>query len=340
MKMSPEFMQTKEGQQMMKLASSLKQPSVNNHPCNHSNKASNHTGGGKEIPPMCANSLSLSNSVNNVSVSTSTNCTEPDCDGNHDDNYDSIDDNCSEKSSSTSNSTSQKEGKYCDCCYCEFFGHGNPPVAPTSKNYAEMRDKLRLRLKKKQNEVKSDEPLNSKCSLRDLHSHPCTHAPASIKDLPPVTCGDDSEEPTTETRGLDELISFINGTDKDGQGNQQLSAKAAKRARQKRRKAEEKARQEEERLMAERREMERRRQEEIKAKLQAAMALENAARMEGMTKRQKKQAAKQARSCRETPPPATPAVAATMTQSTTSNSSTSLDSSQEKLGTHASSKVE
>ncbi len=34
------------------------------------------------------------------------------------------DDSSSEHSSSTSNSTNQKEGKYCDCCYCEFFGHG------------------------------------------------------------------------------------------------------------------------------------------------------------------------------------------------------------------------
>lgn len=33
-------------------------------------------------------------------------------------------DSCSEHSSSTSTSTNQKEGKYCDCCYCEFFGHG------------------------------------------------------------------------------------------------------------------------------------------------------------------------------------------------------------------------
>lgn len=33
-------------------------------------------------------------------------------------------DSSSEHSSSTSTSTNQKEGKYCDCCYCEFFGHG------------------------------------------------------------------------------------------------------------------------------------------------------------------------------------------------------------------------
>ena len=62
------------------------------------------------------------NNLNNVSVGTSTVCNVPECDGNHDENYDSIDDSCSEKSSSTS-ASNQKDGKYCDCCYCEFFGH-------------------------------------------------------------------------------------------------------------------------------------------------------------------------------------------------------------------------
>ena len=62
---------------------------------------------------------------NNVSVGTSTLCQDGECEGHQggaDDNYDSIDDSCSEQSSSTSNSN-QKDGKYCDCCYCEFFGH-------------------------------------------------------------------------------------------------------------------------------------------------------------------------------------------------------------------------
>lgn len=32
-------------------------------------------------------------------------------------------DSSSERSSCASSSTNQKDGKYCDCCYCEFFGH-------------------------------------------------------------------------------------------------------------------------------------------------------------------------------------------------------------------------
>lgn len=32
-------------------------------------------------------------------------------------------DSSSERSSCASSSNNQKDGKYCDCCYCEFFGH-------------------------------------------------------------------------------------------------------------------------------------------------------------------------------------------------------------------------
>ena len=98
-------------------------------PCNHgNNNRSNHVFPqgvvDQYMGSMCVNPVQLPTTANNISVGTSTVCAEPDCDGNHDDNYDSIDDSCSEQSSSTSNSTNQKEGKYCDCCYCEFFGHG------------------------------------------------------------------------------------------------------------------------------------------------------------------------------------------------------------------------
>uniref|UniRef100_A0AAQ5XH44 FAM193 C-terminal domain-containing protein n=1 Tax=Amphiprion ocellaris TaxID=80972 RepID=A0AAQ5XH44_AMPOC len=63
-------------------------------------------------------------------------CSDPDCEGHrcegngayehqpYDGEESQDEDSCSEHSSSTSTSTNQKEGKYCDCCYCEFFGHG------------------------------------------------------------------------------------------------------------------------------------------------------------------------------------------------------------------------
>ena len=37
--------------------------------------------------------------------------------------------------------------KRCLCCYCEVYGHGRN-AAPVSKNYPEMRDRLRLLLSK------------------------------------------------------------------------------------------------------------------------------------------------------------------------------------------------
>merc|ERR1719244_1765947 len=49
---------------------------------------------------------------------------------------------------SCSSSTSGAD-KHCACCYCEVFGHGGPSVAPVSRNYPEMRERLRLLLSKK-----------------------------------------------------------------------------------------------------------------------------------------------------------------------------------------------
>ena len=80
------------------------------------------------LGPVCNNpSLTdpnLTTMVNNIGVGTSP-CNDPECEVHHgEENCDSVDDSCSEKSSSTTTSN-QKEGKYCDCCYCEFFGHNN-----------------------------------------------------------------------------------------------------------------------------------------------------------------------------------------------------------------------
>uniref|UniRef100_S4RPW7 Family with sequence similarity 193 member A n=1 Tax=Petromyzon marinus TaxID=7757 RepID=S4RPW7_PETMA len=141
-------------------------------------------------------------------------CSEGNCvgcsDGNTYGTEESQDeDSCSDESSSTSTSTSQRDGKYCDCCYCEFFGHGGPPVAPTSKNYAEMREKLRLRLTKRKEDPPRREP-----------------PPPPKKEA--------------DTRKVEELLSFINSSEPKP-GN---TARAAKRARHKQRKMEERAKQE------------------------------------------------------------------------------------------------
>uniref|UniRef100_UPI00398F4A09 protein FAM193B isoform X2 n=1 Tax=Pristiophorus japonicus TaxID=55135 RepID=UPI00398F4A09 len=118
------------------------------------------------------------------------------------------DDSCSEHSSCTSHSANQKEGKYCDCCYCEFFGHGPPPAAPTSRNYTEIREKLRTRLTKRKEE------------------------------LPQKSSNGSIREPPVDERNVEDLLNYINSSEQKPVN----SAKAAKRARHKQKK--EKARSE------------------------------------------------------------------------------------------------
>ncbi|XP_072293992.1 protein FAM193B isoform X3 [Eucyclogobius newberryi] len=114
-------------------------------------------------------------------------------------------DSSSERSSCASSSTNQKDGKYCDCCYCEFFGHNAPPAAPTSRNYAEIREKLRSRLTRRKEEPQQQQQ--------------------------------DSELTATgaiDNRDVDELLDFINSSEPKPVN----SAKAAKRARHKQKKKE------------------------------------------------------------------------------------------------------
>uniref|UniRef100_A0A4W5QYN0 Family with sequence similarity 193 member A n=1 Tax=Hucho hucho TaxID=62062 RepID=A0A4W5QYN0_9TELE len=143
-------------------------------------------------------------------------CSDPECEGHrcegngaydhqgYDGEESQDEDSCSEHSSSTSTSTNQKEGKYCDCCYCEFFGHGGPPAAPTSRNYAEMREKLRLRLTKRKEEQPKRE-----------------------------------DQPVVDHRRVEDLLQFINSA---SDNKPVSSSKAAKRARHKQKKMEEKVR--------------------------------------------------------------------------------------------------
>lgn len=112
-------------------------------------------------------------------------------------------------SSSTDDGRTDR-GKYCDCCYCEFFGHAAPPVAPTSHNYTEMRDKLRSRLNKRQpNQAVQEDKKNA---------------------------------PVVDHRSVDDLLTFINGQGVEDEGARSKS-KAQKRARQKQKKAAEKEKQ-------------------------------------------------------------------------------------------------
>ncbi|XP_064466285.1 protein FAM193A-like [Ornithodoros turicata] len=128
-------------------------------------------------------------------------CLDSDCDNALLDGEDSLDDTCSEHSSSTTTSNQRGgsggggESRVCDCCYCEVFGHGAPPVAPVSKNYQEMRDRLRQILSKRKAEA--------------IHATKKGHA----------------EQRHEDDRGVDELLNYINGTD----GGEKPEGKSASR---------------------------------------------------------------------------------------------------------------
>ncbi|XP_032125794.1 protein FAM193B isoform X7 [Sapajus apella] len=115
-------------------------------------------------------------------------------------------DSSSERSSCTSSSTHQRDGKFCDCCYCEFFGHNAPPAAPTSRNYTEIREKLRSRLTRRKEEL----PMKG----------------GALGGIP--------GEPAVDHRDVDELLEFINSTEPKVPN----STRAAKRARHKLKKKE------------------------------------------------------------------------------------------------------
>ncbi|XP_035273949.1 protein FAM193A [Anguilla anguilla] len=206
-------------------------------------------------------------------------CSDPDCEGHrcegngaydhqpYDGEESQDEDSCSEHSSSTSTSTNQKEGKYCDCCYCEFFGHGGPPAAPTSRNYAEMREKLRLRLtKRKEEPAKKDEP-------------------------PPERDG------VEDHRKVEDLLQFINSAD----SKPASSSKAAKRARHKQKKMEEKARQEAE--AREREEEQRQREAEEEALKQELLRLQELQQLRAAKKKRKEKARETQRPAPQNPQP-------------------------------------
>ncbi|XP_050420616.1 uncharacterized protein LOC126833365 isoform X2 [Adelges cooleyi] len=160
----------------------------------------------------------------------------------------SQDDSCSERSASSP--------RQCDCCYCEVFGHGVPSMAPVSRNYQEMRDRLRnLYLlkkakqnvhlppndtaKQKQKESKVHQPQNE-----NLVNQPSqTNGP--IKVITPKKKIDvlsssikqkvvlkNENQPVLFDKPIDEIVNFI-------EGNKATNEKrAAKKARQREKKEE------------------------------------------------------------------------------------------------------
>ncbi|MGH0153816.1 UNVERIFIED_CONTAM: hypothetical protein FKN15_025538 [Acipenser sinensis] len=243
--------------------------------------------------------LPAATTENSVSAPPSV-CSDPDCEGHrcesnnvydhqqYDGEESQDEDSCSEHSSSTSTSTNQKEGKYCDCCYCEFFGHGGPPAAPTSRNYAEMREKLRLRLtKRKEEQPKKDDPLRTsaleflgvkeEAGSVEPPAAPTSRNYAEMREKLRLRLTKRKEEqpkkddPLSDREGVEDhrkvedLLQFINSSESKPVN----SSRAAKRARHKQKKMEEKARLDAEALEREQQQIleeKRRREEEERLK--------------------------------------------------------------------------
>ncbi|XP_043269998.1 serine-rich adhesin for platelets [Venturia canescens] len=155
-----------------------------------------------------------------------------------------------EDSCSTSSSTPRDSSRHCDCCYCEVFGPGLPSVAPVSRNYNEMRERLRqLLTKKKAKKCKApcsppkspaESSIASSTSTDHKATPPLRSAPSRSNTPIPLVSTIQPEQ--RDQRDLEALLEFIEGN----QGTKKDNKKTEKKARQKQRKLDEMLRKEKE----------------------------------------------------------------------------------------------
>ncbi|XP_050448907.1 uncharacterized protein LOC126850218 isoform X5 [Cataglyphis hispanica] len=161
-------------------------------------------------------------------------------DGDCSDSGSSQEDSCS-TSSSAQRDTNMR---HCDCCYCEVFGHGMPSVAPVSRNYKEMRERLRqLLTKKKAKKCKavatgcSPPKSPSESSIPNTNFESKTLTSSILRSNTPISTTSTIQHDQRDQRDLEELLEFIEGNQS---GRKDNNKKAEKKARQKQRKLEEK----------------------------------------------------------------------------------------------------
>ncbi|XP_043790535.1 uncharacterized protein LOC122713817 isoform X3 [Apis laboriosa] len=146
-----------------------------------------------------------------------------------------------EDSCSTSSSAQRDSSRHCDCCYCEVFGHGVPSVAPVSRNYNEMRERLRQLLTKKKARKCKVTCSPSKSPSESVVSDTSTETKTVTNIMPrlntPVSTVSVIQTDQRDQRDLEELLEFIEGNQN---GKKDNNKKAEKKARQKQRKLEEK----------------------------------------------------------------------------------------------------
>ncbi|XP_011261886.2 uncharacterized protein LOC105254722 isoform X3 [Camponotus floridanus] len=161
-------------------------------------------------------------------------------DGDCSDSGSSQEDSCS-TSSSAQRDTNMR---HCDCCYCEVFGHGMPAVAPVSRNYKEMRERLRqLLTKKKAKKCKgvaagcSPPKSPSESSISNINFESKNLTSSVLRSNTPISTTSTIQHDQRDQRDLEELLEFIEGNQS---GKKDNNKKAEKKARQKQRKLEEK----------------------------------------------------------------------------------------------------
>ncbi|KAK9306519.1 hypothetical protein QLX08_002885 [Tetragonisca angustula] len=146
-----------------------------------------------------------------------------------------------EDSCSTSSSAQRDSSRHCDCCYCEVFGHGVPSVAPVSRNYNEMRERLRQLLTKKKARKCKATCSPSKSPSESVVSDTSTEIKTVTNSAPrlntPISTVPGIQSDQRDQRDLEELLEFIEGNQN---GKKDNNKKAEKKARQKQRKLEEK----------------------------------------------------------------------------------------------------
>merc|ERR1712223_890265 len=140
---------------------------------------------GKVPPPTCSTLNQNQNKPHQHC--TKGGHTDSDTEELSEEDDDGSDDTSSETSKATTTTASEshnKNGSHCNCCYCEVFGPGGQSVAPVSRNYPEMRERLRLLLskKKRKNQQKPPPPPPKKqadqqhsCGSHQGHGHGHSH---------------------------------------------------------------------------------------------------------------------------------------------------------------------
>ncbi|XP_044003434.1 putative uncharacterized protein DDB_G0282133 isoform X2 [Aphidius gifuensis] len=192
----------------------------------------------------CHKSTSIELSIKKISTNDLSHNDNNNNSGELSDSGSSHDDSCS-----TSSSTARDNSKHCDCCYCEVFGHGVQPAAQVSRNYHEMRERLRQLLTKKKAKCKSATKDNSSSLsmnldtqlLNKIQQQNFTATDSHGRPIAPIlklTNNGNSKYNQNDKRDLDSLVKFIEGPNNNDKHIKDIK-KMEKKARQKQKKADE-----------------------------------------------------------------------------------------------------